>query len=138
MKKSNFVKKIGSVLLSVVLVSFIGIITASASDVPDASVWAYIGFTEREAWSPTTLGTFKYFGGTNSGDSEHNLTISSQYYAGPKGWEFDKKIRVSIGQSLNDTETTHFGNTMSWRVNLRPYSVWTSGCKGEGYMWFAQ
>lgn len=138
MKKSVSIKKIGSVLLSVTLVSLIGMIAVSASDPPDNSVWASIDFTQREAWSPSTFGTFKVFGGTNNNVSEHNLTISSQYYAGPDDWEFDKKIRVSIGQTLNDTETTHFSNSMSWRVNLRPYSFWTSGCDGDGYMWFAQ
>lgn len=123
-------------MLSAMLVSLIGMLTAAASTPPDSSVWAHIGFADREAYSEDVWGTYKVFGGTNFGISQHNLTISSQYFSGSGGWDFDKKIRVSIGQTLDDTYTRQFSTPVSWRVNLRPYSVWTSECSGNGYMWY--
>lgn len=131
------IKRILSALLTAVLISCICVVLASASDPPSRSKWAYINKSQSYAYSQTAFGTYKFFGGRNYANSNHNLTICARYYDGSsQDWKFDKKIRVSINTTLNDTSTTVFGQQMSWQVYLKPYSIYTSGCHGDGYIWY--
>lgn len=80
-------------------------------------------------------GTCYFLNGDNYANSEHALTICSQYKEGNE-WKYDKKIRVGINQTLNDTNTTFKSSSYKWRVYLKPYAAWQTGCNGEGYIWY--
>lgn len=129
--------KLLSLCFSVALILSIAVIVASASTPPKNSAWAHINDTQSSVDSATVIGTYKFFGGTNFNSSTHSLTISSKYFSAGDGWKFDVKKKVAINTTLNDTETTYFSAATSWRVNLSPYSIWTSGCNGEGYIWYS-
>lgn len=129
--------KLLSLCISIALVLSITVIISSASTPPANSKWAYINDQQSSVDSADVFGTYKNFGGTNSDTSTHSLTISSKYFSADDGWKFDIKKKVAINTTLNDTRTTQFSAATSWRVNLSPYSVWTSGCNGEGYIWYS-
>lgn len=129
-------KKTFSVLLSAILILSTLVIVGLASTPPSTSKWAYISSTQSKAYSGSVNGTYKVIGGSNYSSSSHPLTICSQYYDGSSSsWKFDKKIKVNINATLNDTYTTFHSETLSWRVYLKPYAAWTSGCNGYGYIW---
>lgn len=129
-------RKVLAICLSVALILSIGIVFAAASTPKDPYKSTSINSNQNEEYSGSVSGTYKVFGGSNYNSSEHNLTISSQYYSGSGGWKFDKKIRVSIGSTLDDTNTTFYSDTLSWRVHLAPYSWFTRGCNGWGYIYY--
>ncbi len=129
-------RKVLALCLSIALILSIGMIIASASTPPSLNQNVSISSHQSAVASKSVLGTYKVFGGSNYNTSQHNLTISSQYYSGSEGWKFDKKIRVGIGKTLDDTNTTFYSSTLSWRVHLSPYSLFTSGCNGWGYIWY--
>ena len=114
------------------------VIVGLASTPPSASKWAFITSSQSSACSSSVKGTYKVFGGTNYNSSDHPLTICSQFYDGSSSsWKFDKKIKVNINSTLNDTYTTFHSEELSWRVYLKPYATWTTGCNGEGYIWYS-
>jgi hypothetical protein len=116
----------------------ISTIIVLASEPPKLSEWAFITSSQNKEYSDAVVGTYKVFGGKNYSTSSHALTICSQYYdASSADWKFDKKIKVNIDSSLNDTYTTFLSEAVSWRVYLKPYAAWQSGCNGEGYIWYA-
>ena len=127
-------RKLLSMGISVALFLSIAVIFASASTPPANSKWVYINDKQSEVESKDVFGRHKYFGGTNYNSSTRSLTISSKYYSAGVGWKFDVKKKVAINSTLNDTETSYFSAATSWRVNLKPYSIWTSGCNGNGYI----
>lgn len=129
------IKKCISIFLTIILVVSVSTIFVSASTPPLASRWAFITESQSKAYSESVTGTYKVFGGTNYSNSEHNMTICSQYKDG-NDWKYDKKIKVAINQTLNDTYTTFFDEEISWRVYLKPYGAYLSGCNGEGYIWY--
>lgn len=129
-------RKILALCLSIALILSIGMVVASASTPKDPYQDTTISSHQSAAVSYGVAGTYKVFGGSNYNTSQHNLTISSQYFSGSSGWKFDKKIRVSIGSTLDDTNTTFFSDSLNWRVHLAPYAVFTSGCNGWGYIYY--
>lgn len=129
-------RKVLAICLSIALILSIGVVLVAASTPKDPYKSTSISSHQSARYSDSVSGTYKVFGGTNYNTSQHNLTISSQYYSGSGGWKFDKKIRVSIGSTLDDTNTTYYSDTLSWRVHLAPYSLYTSGCNGWGYIYY--
>ena len=130
-------KKVASFLFTLFLFVSIMTICASASNVPSNSKWANISSKQSYACSGRVIGTYKFFGGSNYSNSKHNLTICSRYFdASSNSWMFDKKIKVAPNSTLNDTRTATFAQEISWQVYLKPYGWCTSGCDGEGYIWY--
>lgn len=132
---NKIIKKILSTSITIMLLCTLLSIVSLASTPPTNSRWAFITSSQREAYSASVTGTYKVFGGDNKKTSKHSMTICSQYYENGK-WKFDKKIRVGINQTLNDTNTTFMSSAMEWRVYLKPYSIYLSGCEGQGYIWY--
>lgn len=132
---NKYLKKFSSVLLFTMIISSIFSICVLASTPPAESKWAFITSSQSKAYSGEVNGTYKVFGGDNYANSEHALTICSQYKEGNE-WKYDKKIRVGINQTLNDTNTTFKSSSYKWRVYLKPYAAWQTGCNGEGYIWY--
>lgn len=133
---SKTIKKILSFTISLILLCSLFTIISLASTPPSASRWAYITKTQNKAYSAAVTGTYKVFGGDNYATSEHNMTICSQYKDDNGKWDFDKKIRVGINQTLHDTYTTFMSEETDWRVYLKPYGLLQEGCNGKGYIWY--
>lgn len=133
-------KKILSAILSLLLISIVTLVGvyAIAAKVPSNSKWAYISSSQSSAYSSSVYGTHKIFGGTNKGSSNHYLTICARYFDGSSNaWKFDKKIAVKINQSLNPTVTTIKSGDLAWQVYLKPYGAYSSGCNGNGYIYYS-
>lgn len=135
-------KKFLSAILTLSLVLSISAIVAygaGAYKVPPNSVVTNLSTNQSYSYSETVVGTYKYFGGINYSDSKHRTTVCSQYYDGSsKKWKDDDKIAVSVDDYFLDKQTTKFDAKVSWRVYLKPYASYSSGCHAQGYMWLNQ
>lgn len=134
------IKKIISVLLALIISSTIFVTYAfayAASSLPAKTGWAYLNENQSYAYSTdASIGTYKYFGGANYSSSSHRMTVEAQYFDGSSNdWLFDKKYAVSIGTMLEPMKTNTYAGYLSWRVYLSPYSVYTSGVNGEGFIY---
>lgn len=133
----TYLRRFLSGVLALTAILLIFAIFAFASTPQSPYNDTYINSTQPYNYSASTAGTYKVIGGTNYASSSRTLQISSQYFDGSSNaWKFDKKMKVNINNTLNDTYTTYFSQTMSWRVHLKPYGA-SSGCNGYGYIWYA-
>lgn len=129
-------KRIVSVLFTLILVSSIGAVCASAYSVPDGSKTAVLKSNEHYSYSETVVGTFKYIGAQTNKKSAHPMTACSRYFdASSNSWKYDLKIRVEAGQFFTMKQTKRFDEAVSWQLYLKPYGAWNSGAQGEGYIW---
>lgn len=129
-------KRIISVLFTLILVSSIGAVCASAYSVPDGSKTAVLKSNEHYSYSETVVGTFKYIGAKTNKNSNHSMTACSRYFdASSNSWKYDLKIRVEAGQFFTMKQTKRFDEAVSWQLYLKPYGAWNSGAQGEGYIW---
>lgn len=135
LKEVYVMKKIFSSLLISALILSISSICVYGLTVPDGSLRCTISTNQSSSYSDYVIGTDKYFGGQNYSDSSHKLTVSSQCFSPQSGWIFDQKIAVNPGMEFSQRRTTKYAAAVSWRVHLAPYGIYSSGCRGLGYIW---
>lgn len=129
-------KRIVSVLFTLILVSSIGAVCASAYSVPAESKTAVLKSNEHYSYSETVVGTFKYIGAQTNKKSDHPMTACSRYFdASSNSWKYDLKIKVKADNYIEMKKTTRFDEEVSWQLYLKPYGAWNSGAQGEGYIW---
>ena len=129
-------KRIISVLFTLILVSSIGAVCASAYSVPSDSRIVTQKSHEHYACSGTVIGTFKYIGAKTNKDSAHPMTACSRYFdASSNSWKYDLKIKVKAGDCIEWKKTMRFDQEVSWQLYLKPYGAWISGAEGSGYIW---
>lgn len=98
-------------------------------------VIARLGTNMAVAYSETTAGTHKIYGGTNAASSKYAVYFEAQRSAGDK-FVKDSSRLVSQGGSIDNVITGFTGNTQLWRLELNPYGIATKSCSAIGYMWF--
>lgn len=129
-------KRIVSVLFTLILVSSIGAVCASAYSVPAGSKTAVLKSNEHYSYSETVVGTFKYIGAQTNKKSDHPMTACSRYFdASSNSWKYDLKIKVKAGDCIEWKKTMRFDQEVSWQLYLKPYGAWISGAEGSGYIW---
>lgn len=128
-------KKIVSILFTLVLISSIGIVSSFAYQVPQNSETAVLKGNEHYSCSGKVIGTFKLFGAKTKRESNRAMTACSMYFnASSKSFKYDKKIKVGIGKDFDREETQHFSQAVTWQLYLKPYGAWNSRAQGEGYI----
>ena len=93
-------KKIVSILFTLVLISSIGIVSSFAYQVPQNSETAVLKGNEHYSCSGKVIGTFKLFGAKTKRESNRAMTACSMYFNASKSFKYDKKIKVGIGKDL--------------------------------------
>lgn len=95
-----------------------------------ASVYIYTSDLTGKYTSSVGLATSGRAQGWNYSDSSNDLYVIL-YSADPGlGWGNRGQSRVSIGGNCNFSATNDVA--ASWRVELNPYGIGTSGCHGKG------
>lgn len=107
--------------------------TAYAIETPN--VISRLGSNMSVAYSDTTAGTHKLFGGNNSSSSKRAVYFEAQRSSGEK-FVKDTQRKVDIGKPIDNVLTTFTGSTQLWRLELNPYGIATKGCTAIGYMWY--
>ncbi len=125
-------KKITTMLLCLSLL-FCFVTTAFAIDTPN--VVARLTDKLSVAYSESTAGTHKLFGGTNSSTSKYDVYFEAQRSSG-NSWVTDTRYMVAKGGSIDNKLTSFTGSTVLWRLELNPYGVGTKSCTATGYMWY--
>ncbi|MDE6470538.1 MAG: hypothetical protein K2L19_05910 [Eubacterium sp.] len=129
-------KKVLSVLLTVILVCSIGVIGAQAASYdPDRTAWCLIYKNNPYSDTKVVYGTDKYFGGRNTYLSDYELVITPLYYSAKDNqYIVDHYACLAINSALYSTHTNKRAAS-NWKTRIRPYGH-SSGCDGGGFIWY--
>ncbi|MDE5984735.1 MAG: hypothetical protein K2H13_05730 [Eubacterium sp.] len=129
-------KKVLSVLLTVILVCSIGVIGVQAAEYdPDRTAWCLIYKNNPYSDTKVVYGTDKYFGGRNTYESEQALHIGAMYYTSDSGYVYNKAYVMPANTALYSTHTTKFNSAKYWKTRIKPVQG-SSGCVGSGFIWY--
>lgn len=132
-------KKILSVLLTVILVCSIGVIGAQAASYdPDRTAWCFIKNNMTYEETIVVYGRDKFFGGQNYPASTHKLVCGIMYYSTDyKSFVYDRKETIDLNDELYSTHcNTTFTEEVSWKTRITPAWPHVDGCNGSGFIWY--
>lgn len=133
----KLMKKILSVLLTLILVSSIGVIGVQAAEYdPDRVGRCLLERTMRVVETPEAIGTYKYFGGICYSTSENPARLSSMYFSTEaNAFVYEQTGIMPQGdESFNNIETRHFGRPAYWKVRVERVAS-DKKAAASGYIW---
>lgn len=136
MNKCYKIKNIRQIILSFIMcLSICSCFAMTAYAIEEPYVIARLNSDMSVAYSETTAGTHKLFGGNNNSSSKHAVYFEAQRSSGEK-FVKDTQKKVDAGRSIDNVLTTFTGSTQLWRLELNPYGIATRSCTAIGYMWY--
>lgn len=119
----------------VICMAFFAVSTASAIGYPNQSVT--INKNQTSASSGNVYGHHKIYAASNSSTSVRSL-YADVYYSSGSGWKLESSILMSRGANFDNAWTGIYGDYYLWKITLDPKGWKTTGCIGNGYIWYDQ
>ena len=126
-------KRFGTIVGIMLCFKFFIASTVSAIGYPNKSV--RISMNQTSASTGNVYGHHKIYAAANSSTSTRSL-YADVYYSSGSGWSKESSILMSRGANFDNAWTGIYGDYYLWKLTLDPQGWLTTGCVGNGAIWY--